>query len=156
MLGWASATVVLASSTKRFTNSSSQASSSRICLTTRRFSKPPAPRSVARTTRAMPPRASSRSSTYLPKTWGYIRVSVGPRALERWVERAVPLGRRARRGNPQGSKYRLVLTALAMAVFLSCSRAAWLTTRTVTAYVPQACAADGGAYAEYFAYGDFD
>src|SRR6202044_2500534 len=43
-----------------------------------------------------------------------------------------------------------------MAAFLSCSRAARLTTRTVTAYVPQACAADGGAYAEYFAYGDFD
>ncbi len=31
-----------------------------------------------------------------------------------------------------------------------------MTTRTVTAYVPLACAADGGAYAEYFAYGDYE
>jgi hypothetical protein len=43
-----------------------------------------------------------------------------------------------------------------MWALLSCSRAAKVTTRTVTAYVPQACAADGAAYAEYFAYGDFD
>lgn len=43
-----------------------------------------------------------------------------------------------------------------MAAFPSCTRAPRLTTRTVTAYVPQACAADGGAYAEYLAYGDFD
>src|SRR5215472_1743415 len=72
MFGWLRATVVLASSTKRRTNSSSMASSSRICLTTSFFSKPPAPRKVARTTRAMPPMASSRSSTYLPKICGYI------------------------------------------------------------------------------------
>ena len=37
----------------------SNASSSRICLTTSFFSKPPAPRSVARKTRAIPPRESS-------------------------------------------------------------------------------------------------
>jgi hypothetical protein len=51
---------------------------------------------------------------------------------------------------------RLLLAALAMWAVSSCSRAARVTTRTVTAYVPQACAADGSAYAEYLAYGDFD
>src|SRR5258708_35996800 len=53
-------------------NSSSNDSSSRICFTTSFFSNPPAPRNVASSTRAIPPRASSRSRTYLPKTWGYI------------------------------------------------------------------------------------
>jgi hypothetical protein len=37
-----------------------------------------------------------------------------------------------------------------------CHKAAVVTTRTVTTYVPAACAADGGAFAEYHAYGDFD
>jgi hypothetical protein len=37
-----------------------------------------------------------------------------------------------------------------------CHKSPVVTTRTVTAYVPLACAADGGAYAEYYAYGDFE
>src|SRR5450432_1583203 len=70
MLGWESSTVVFASSTKRRTKASSVASSARICLTTSFFSKPPAPRNVAKKTRAMPPIAMGRSRTYLPKIWG--------------------------------------------------------------------------------------
>ncbi|HEY3818552.1 MAG TPA: hypothetical protein VGL81_15365 [Polyangiaceae bacterium] len=48
--------------------------------------------------------------------------------------------------------------ALAVGVLVAsaCHKAPVVTTRTVTAYVPDACAADGGAYAEYFAYGDFE
>jgi len=38
----------------------------------------------------------------------------------------------------------------------ACHPAASVSTRTVTMYVPQACAADGSAYADYFALGDFD
>src|SRR3954467_1117854 len=72
MFGWLSSTAVFASSTKRRTNASSTASSVRICLTTRRFSNPTAPRNVARKTRAMPPAAISRSSTYFPKICGNI------------------------------------------------------------------------------------
>src|SRR5262249_22741186 len=136
MLGWARATVVLASSTNRRTNSSSDASSSRTCLTTSFFSKPPAPRSVARTTRAMPPRASSRSSTYLPNTWGYIR-RVG----------SSPASHR--------SKWALVLGAAA-SLGAGCGNRERVTLRTVTMHVLQACAADGDAYAEFFALGDFD
>src|SRR5689334_12445073 len=70
MFGWLSSTVVFASATNLRTKASSEASSARICLTTSRFSKPPAPRRVARYTIAIPPDASSRSSTYLPKSWG--------------------------------------------------------------------------------------
>src|SRR5580698_811981 len=134
MFGCARATVVLASSTKRRTKSSSQASSSRICLTTSFFSKPPAPRNVASTTRAIPPRASSRSSTYLPKTWGYIRVLVRP---------------------PHRSKHAAALV-VGVVLAAACHPSPQVTTRTVTMYVPQACAADGGAYGDYFALGDYD
>jgi hypothetical protein len=38
----------------------------------------------------------------------------------------------------------------------ACHKSPVVTTRTVTAFVPAACSADGGAYAEYFAYGDYD
>src|SRR5579884_2537607 len=138
MFGCASATVVLASSTKRRTNSSSYASSSRICLTTSLFSNPPAPRSVASTTLAMPPRASSRSSTYLPNTWGYIRCSMGSSHRSK---RAVAL-----------------VFALGGA---ACRRDADVTVRTVTLHAPAACAAgtpplDGGAYGVFRPLGDFD
>jgi hypothetical protein len=37
-----------------------------------------------------------------------------------------------------------------------CHKSAVVTTRAVTAYVPEACAADGGAFVEYLAYGDFE
>ena len=64
MFGWLSSTVVFASSTKRCTKPRPSASSARICFTTSRFSKPPAPRKVARYTRAMPPaRARARGRT---------------------------------------------------------------------------------------------
>ena len=53
------------------------------------------------------------------------------------------------------SKNGLVLAA-GVLVASACHKSPVVTTRTVTAYVPAACAADGGAYAEYFAYGDFD
>ncbi len=43
-----------------------------------------------------------------------------------------------------------------MLVASACHKGPTVTTRVVTAYVPAACAADGGAYAEYFAYGDYD
>src|SRR5882757_7664072 len=71
MFGCDSSTVVLASATNLPTNASSVASSALICLTTSFFSKPPAPRSVDRNTRAMPPTAIGRSRTYLPKICGY-------------------------------------------------------------------------------------
>ena len=38
----------------------------------------------------------------------------------------------------------------------ACHPAPQVTTRVVTMYVPQACAADGGAFADYFALGDYD
>jgi hypothetical protein len=38
----------------------------------------------------------------------------------------------------------------------ACHKDPVVTTRTVTAYVPQACPVDGNGYAEYDAYGDFD
>jgi hypothetical protein len=38
----------------------------------------------------------------------------------------------------------------------ACHKSPVVTDRTVTAYVPKACAADGSAYAQYSAYGDFD
>jgi hypothetical protein len=38
----------------------------------------------------------------------------------------------------------------------ACHPSPQVTTRTVTMYVPQACAADGGAYGDYFALGDYD
>jgi len=38
----------------------------------------------------------------------------------------------------------------------ACHKSPTVTTRTVTAFVPAACSADGGAYAQYSAYGDFD
>ena len=41
-------------------------------------------------------------------------------------------------------------------VAAACHPAAQVTTRTVTMYVPQACALDGGAFADYFALGDYD
>ncbi|HEY6463366.1 MAG TPA: hypothetical protein VIY73_24535, partial [Polyangiaceae bacterium] len=53
------------------------------------------------------------------------------------------------------SKGGLVI-GLAVLVAAACHEAPVVTTRTVTTYVPAACAADGGAYAEYHAYGDFD
>jgi len=53
------------------------------------------------------------------------------------------------------SKNGLVLAA-GVLVASACHKSPVVTTRTVTAYVPAACSADGGAYAEYFAYGDFD
>ncbi len=140
MFGWARATVVLASSTKRRTKSSSQASSSRICFTTSFFSNPPAPRSVARTTRAIPPRASSRSSTYLPKTWGYIQSVVRSRSQRhRSIHGAFP-----------------ALAALVVAAGAACSKDAVVTTRQVVANVPAGCAVDGKGYATYFALGDFE
>ena len=43
-----------------------------------------------------------------------------------------------------------------MLVASACHKSPVVTTRTVTAFVPAACSADGQAYAEYFAYGDFD
>src|SRR5450755_2419818 len=85
MLGWLSSTAVFASSTKRVTNASSEASSVRICFTTRRFSKPTAPRKVARYTRAMPPAAISRSSTYLPKICGNIPTVYGSAVAIIWL-----------------------------------------------------------------------
>jgi hypothetical protein len=39
---------------------------------------------------------------------------------------------------------------------VACRPSPQVTTRTVTMYVPQACAADGGAYGDYFALGDYD
>src|SRR5262249_8870625 len=127
MFGWLSATVVFASSTKRLMNSS-YASSSRICFTTSFFSKPPAPRSVARLTRAMPPRASSRSSTYLPKTWGYIR----------------------------GVRVHRSTSVLAIAVLLACKKDATVEDRAITAHAPGACAMGPNAYVLYYGLGDFD
>jgi hypothetical protein len=53
------------------------------------------------------------------------------------------------------SKNGLVL-ALGVLVASACHKSPVVTTRVVTAYVPAACAADGGAYAEYFAYGDYE
>jgi len=38
----------------------------------------------------------------------------------------------------------------------ACHKTPVVTDRVVTAYVPDACAADGSAYAQYFPYGDFD
>jgi hypothetical protein len=38
----------------------------------------------------------------------------------------------------------------------ACHKDPAVTTRTVTAWVPPACAIDGSGYAEYYAYGDFD
>jgi hypothetical protein len=43
-----------------------------------------------------------------------------------------------------------------VALAASCHPSPKVTTRTVTMYVPQACAADGGAFADYFALGDYD
>src|SRR5262249_19524356 len=78
MFGCDSSTVVFASATNLRTKASSVASSARICLTTSFFSKPPAPRRVAKNTRAMPPTARGRSRTYFPKIWG----NNGSRLLE--------------------------------------------------------------------------
>src|SRR5580658_3877547 len=138
MFGWARVTVVFASSTKRATNSSSHARSSRICLTTSFFSKPPAPRSVASTTRAIPPRASSRSRTYLPKTWGYI-------------------------GPAMGRVHRSKRTQLSFAVAMAgvaCHNAD-IVTRVVTMHVPPGCpsggqALDGSGYVTLEGLGDFE
>src|SRR6478752_6651563 len=85
MFGWLSSTAVFASPMKRFTKASSTASSGRICFTTRRFSKPTAPRNVARNTRAMPPAAISRSSTYLPKICGNIATVYVSAAAGFWL-----------------------------------------------------------------------
>src|SRR5271170_7619537 len=139
MFGWARATVVLASSTNRRTNSSSHARSSRICFTTSRFSKPPAPRNVASTTRAIPPRASSRSRTYLPKIWGYIGPAMGQR-------------HRSKRGA-------LAVALVLAAAGVSCHKDADLTTRVVTLHVPPGCtsggqALDGSGYATFLGLGD--
>jgi hypothetical protein len=48
--------------------------------------------------------------------------------------------------------------ALAVGVLVAsaCHKGPVVTTRAVTAWVPAACAADGGAYAEYYAYGDYE
>jgi hypothetical protein len=55
------------------------------------------------------------------------------------------------------SKGWLVLAALAASAgaLLGCGDGRKVTLRTVTAYVPAACAIDGGAYAEYTALGDY-
>ncbi|HEX3344400.1 MAG TPA: hypothetical protein VHS09_07490, partial [Polyangiaceae bacterium] len=53
------------------------------------------------------------------------------------------------------SKNGLALAA-GVLVASACHRGPTVTTRTVTAWVPSACAADGGAYAEYYAYGDYE
>src|SRR5580704_4649120 len=152
MFGCARLTVVFASRTNRRTNSSSEASSSRICFTTSFFSKPPAPRRVARTTRAIPPRASSRSSTYLPNTWGYIRSVAGGPALHR-----SKCGRALAARGPVAAALGAAVAAAGVGVAMpACDRAPHVTSRTVTMHVPPACAVDGGAYAEYFALGDFD
>jgi hypothetical protein len=43
-----------------------------------------------------------------------------------------------------------------LALAAACHKDAVITTRTVTVHVPAACAADGGAYAEYYGLGDFE
>src|SRR5580658_2189331 len=138
MFGWLRATVVLASSTKRCTNSWSTASSSRICFTTSLFSKPPAPRSVASRTRAIPPVASSFSRTYLPKICGYIR-----RAMRAFVSRFL-----------HRSKGILVLGIVAAPNACQGSGES----RSVTVYVPSTLGPipSGVASASYQAFGDFE
>src|ERR1019366_1482964 len=140
MFGCDRATVVFASSTKRRTKSSSHASSSRICFTTSFFSKPPAPRRVASTTRAMPPRASSRSSTYLPKTWGYIQAGVRRRSQAHLSTQALLP----------------VLALAALAAVGACHKDTIVTTRTVTAFVPASCGVTAQAFATYEPLGDFE
>jgi hypothetical protein len=57
--------------------------------------------------------------------------------------------------NTHGSKRALCL-ALASIGHLACGPNPQVTTRTVTVYVPQACAADSHAYVEFDALGDFE
>src|SRR5580658_3142930 len=139
MFGWARATVVFASSTNLRTNSSSHASSSRICFTTSFFSNPPAPRNVASVTRAIPPRASSRSRTYLPKTWGYILAQM------RLVHH---------------SKCALSLV-IALTTVDGCHAGGSVSERVVTTHVSPSCpsggqALDGEGYAKFYGSGDFE
>lgn len=49
-----------------------------------------------------------------------------------------------------------LLVGVAVLAAAACRKEVAVTTRTVTAYTPEACAANGSAYAEYSAYGDFD
>src|SRR5690606_9647674 len=150
MLGWLSSTAVFASPTNLRTKASSEASSGRICLTTSRFSNPTAPRSVARYTRAMPPAAISRSSTYLPKICGYTGYEGS--GIQR-IGRGGPPSL-AHRGGDSCAVRRLGL-ALSIAALCGCTEAEPGPVLRVSTHGLAACPVPEGARLFLTAVGDF-